>query len=279
MRFFGLRFTTSVIAFLCLTPFCMANLDLGAAGAYTVLGLENTTVSIGMKNAIITGDVGISANGILDFTKGTINGDINLDATATSNAPFPGQVTHNGSLNTGLDLSGAVADAVNFSISASDLTATETFSSISSDQTVAGNGGLNVISVNTLSLSPNEALTLSGGANDIFVLNILDTFSMGNNSEIIADGISESQIIINLLGNASGTLRGTIDGTILAVGESVTLAGTLNGAIIAGAVELGNIDIESVVNGSTFSGSVVVPEPATLVLLGLGSLTLLRRRK
>ena len=101
----------------------------------------------------------------------------------------------------------------------------------------------------------------------------------GYNSEIIADGISESQIIINLLGNASGTLRGTIDGTILAVGESVTLAGTLNGAIIAGAVELGNIDIESVVNGSTFSGSVVVPEPATLVLLGLGSLTLLRRKK
>jgi hypothetical protein len=178
-------------------------------------------------------------------------------------------------LYTGQDLSLAVSAAEAASVAADTLFATmPAIPSITASQTINGNGGLNVIDISALNLANGQVLTLAGGANDVFILNISGAFQMGQNSEITGSGVDASRILINVLGTP-GSLKGDVVGTILAVGKSITLQGDLDGTVIAGSVEIGNSDlgIESTVSGVSF-----IPEPATLALLGLGGLTLLRKR-
>jgi choice-of-anchor A domain-containing protein len=270
----------SLLAVFCLAVSASATtLGLGEAGNYAVLGLSDTTVRLNRFEAEINGNVGIAQNGLLEFKKGTINGDIYLDAAASmSKDQF---AVHNGNVWQNQNLAQAEADAVGASLLAASLTPTQIFSTINSSTTITGSGGLNVININSIDLGNNEVLTLAGTSADTFVINLSAAGLLNlsaNTSKILGSGVDASQILINVLGNVN-LLKGEINGTILALDKFVNLKGTLNGSLVAGCVEIGDsltLEIESIVNYENFS-PVLIPEPATLSLLGLG-LAFLRQK-
>ena len=94
------------------------------------------------------------------------------------------------------------------SSTAAALTPTQTFTTISGTQTITGNGGLNVIKVTSLS---NPTLTISGGPNDIFVINVSGSFSTNRPMTLV--GVTASQILWNLTG--TGTVLQTSGGNVL----------------------------------------------------------------
>ena len=124
--------------------------DLGAAKAYAVLG--TTGVNVNLSNVTVNGDVGVPPSGKLNFAAASdVFGNIFVDSTAT--VTMNSGVFHGGSLITGQNLSQAVADAINASSQADALTATQTFGAITTNTTITGNGGLNVIDIASINLS------------------------------------------------------------------------------------------------------------------------------
>ncbi len=253
-------------------------IDLGQAANFAILGTENTKVKL--DKATVNGNVGVGSGGEFEFKSYSVTGDIYMDAGATIDT-FDG--THSGTLFVGQDLRQALTDAYQASLTAGQLEATQTFNEkINSSQTIIGNGGVNVINMNGVDLGTGEVISLSGGASDFFILNILEgnAIKLGKSSSAIRGvGVGASQILINVLGTAD-KMKGEIDGTILAIGETVTLQGILNGAIIAGGVMLGSdildLEVQATINNMPMQ---TIPEPSTIIMLGMGSLVLLRMRK
>lgn len=261
------------------SPAMATVIDLGAAGDFAVLATNST--SIRLKNATITGNIGISNGGSLTFETYSVTGDIYIDSGATIEK-LAGD--HIGIVYENQDLSQALADAALASATAASLTATQTFSKgISDEISIIGNGGINVININGIDLSGSDSLNLVGGADDVFILNILagSTLNLGNSScNIQGVGVLASNILINILGDV-GRLKGNIDGTILALGKSVRLENTLNSAIIAGGIELAaeSIRIKATITNVPLHDPILVPEPMTALLLGLGGLIIRRKTK
>ncbi len=103
----------------------------------------------------------------------------------------------------------AAATAQSVSQSASGLTATQTFSSINNNQTINGNGGLNVIDVGSIQ---NANLTINGSANDYFVFNVSGQIQTNQVMTLIG-GVTASHILWNLTG--TGTVLQTSGGNVL----------------------------------------------------------------
>src|SRR5262249_44728640 len=78
----------------------------------------------------------------------------------------------------------------------------------------------------------------SGGATDLFVLNITGRVDLSGSSKIVVSGCPPSHVLLNVIGTGqdvhlSGTAR--IDGTVLAPSRKVINApGLINGEIISG---------------------------------------------
>jgi hypothetical protein len=250
-----------------------AAIDLGNAGQYTVLGLSDTDVHL--SNTSITGDVGVGPDGKLKFmAPSTINGNIYLDASATTSASAG---TLNGARFTGQNLAPALHDALSLSASAAALCPTMTLGKVNLPTTLDGNGGVNVLSISSLSLGNNENLTLNGGANDLFYLNITDGLSLTGNAKILeSGGLTPAQVLINVIGAGSALVTGAgneVDGIILAPLRSANLDGSFNGKVIVGGASLG------LRSGATVEGTITnVPEPACAALGVLGLVALFARR-
>jgi hypothetical protein len=86
---------------------------------------------------------------------------------------------------------------------------TQTFGALSNTTTFTGNGGLNVIDFTSLQNAP---LTLTGGANDVFVLRT--SGNVNTNVLMTLNGVSAGQIIWDLDG-ASGNVLQTSGGDLL----------------------------------------------------------------
>jgi hypothetical protein len=104
----------------------------------------------------------------------------------------------------------AFADANALSTAASALPATQTFANINGATTITGNGGTNVIDVGSIMNAP---LTLSGGANDIFVFNVSGTIQT-NQPMTLSGGVTASHILFNLTGT-TGNIFQTSGGDLL----------------------------------------------------------------
>lgn len=168
----------------------------------------------------------------------------------------------------------AFTDAATLSSTAAALTPTQTFTTISGTQTITGNGGLNVIKVTSLS---NPTLTISGGPDDIFVINVSGSFS--TNRAMTLMGITASQILWNLTGSSGNIFStsggNTVYGTFLATngGNFQFSSLMLTGALINTG---GNIQWVSNSRMLGFAPFIVpqeqqVPEPEANSLLLLGS--------
>jgi hypothetical protein len=85
---------------------------------------------------------------------------------------------------------------------AAGLTATQTFTSITSTTTFTGSGGLNVINVGSIQ---NAAITISGGANDFFVINVSGSYN--TNVPMTLIGVTAAQILWNFTGTSGNVFQ------------------------------------------------------------------------
>lgn len=271
--------------------------NLGGAGNYAVLGVGGTIVvssdfEVYQSATVVTGNVGLGPYS--NWTHGidaTITGRLDYDTTDTLPA-ITGTIgggTHQ------MPMSSIVADALAASTTASLLTPTQTFSTLTEDQIIVGNGGLNVIDI-TGDVTLKKTLTLQGTASDQFV------FQLTANDATSAKTLTLSGVIMSLVGgvtagnvlwdlNGTGgqlviTSGATVYGTFLAPDRSITVDhGIITGRVIGGgSPDPNNQNFLSIHSSSQITSPDAVPEPSEVAalsamsLMGLGGLFHFRRR-
>jgi hypothetical protein len=262
-----------------------ASIDLLTAGPfdYAVLGLGTvvTTTSSTITgifpafgNVGVLDDPGAPPHALLTATSGSITGTVFVQDLAQfnniTNIVPDGGVVVTGTA-AGNKLSVAAADAIARSAFYAGLAATDATTTINTDTTIIGNGGLNVLNLSGgLSLSGSEVLTLQGTAADAFVINVPndEAFSMiGTSKILVSGGLLPQNVLINLLEtNASYSVLGDeIDGIILAPNVLFTASGLIVGEVIGHDVTL---------HSSAIVRNPVVPVPPTAILFGSGLLGL-----
>jgi len=181
---------------------------LGEAGKFAVLSLGKPTAEtlgqskLDLSAVTIYGDVGVGPYGTLDFQgPSVINGDLFLDTTLQNILTDAGTV--NGERFEDADLSTAVASAIAAAKANASLPITKAFGRIITTTAIYGNGGLNVIAIEGIDFKKSSVvnplvLTLHGGSEDLFVLNVSGKFVLGPNSRIEGNGIDPSRVLINI---------------------------------------------------------------------------------
>ena len=222
--------------------------DLGAAGGYAALilpgGSNNMVINGG---AAVEGDVGVSDSLHLDLgssakvgrnagTGTIVSGSIFLNPGATVNLMHqpPSSVVPR-------DMSQAVTDAIAANHAAIALTPTQNLGGLDisgNNYTITGNGGLNVISLDSFKLHGGGTLSLQGSASDTFIFNITGDYSIsGGGTMQLLGGLTQSNILWNFVGPGNTpnlTGHGTFYGTYLAPNRAFGITdSTLYGAIIA----------------------------------------------
>jgi choice-of-anchor A domain-containing protein len=212
--------------------------SLGAAGDFCVLGLDGVKLSITNPQTSISANVGLGPGGIQNFSDGFIGGTYTVDPTA-DNSKDNNVVIAGGTVTA--DLSAAVADAQAASAAASALSPTQTFGDIKDALSIVGNGGVNVIAVESISFSGStDKLTLDGGSSDLFIVNVSGPVKLSHKlSRIqVGGGVSESRVLFNLTSAREPLVvsgGATIAGTYLAPNGGVRLSpAVVIGGIIAG---------------------------------------------
>ncbi len=249
-----------------------AEFGLGRAGDFAVLSLGKVSADaegiakLGMAGATIHGDVGVGSHTTLDFRgAATINGDLYI-------APNVEISTDNGTLNgtryTDADLSGAITDAIQASAVNKARPKTQVFKRVETSMILYGNGGMNVINMKGLDYSKSSSvkpleLTLKGGPDDLFVLNITDKFDLGSAASIRGVGIEPSQVLVNILEGMAPVRLGAnsyVGGTLLsATSRKMGPLMSASGAIIGGQAK----------GISLVSGAVLNPPPtAPIAVIG-----------
>ena len=277
----GFLLTASPVA-AALTPAQQAGLDLGSDKNYAFIDLGATT--LGWNSGPIAGNVlfglGLKANLSGGNNGGLTNGGVLFkDSSANVSGSLQNPVTQVVVDNSVTQNAATIAQDV--SKFASSLSPTQTFSTINNTTTITGNGGLNVIDVADIQ---NAKLTLSGGANDVFVFNVSD--QIHTNQAMTLSGVLPTNILFNLTG--TGTVFQTSGGD-LSFGTYLATDG--------GRFQFSNLDLDGqliniggdvqFVSGSkipTFSPFTPVPEASNFELLGVvaiaaGAVMASRRRQ
>jgi choice-of-anchor A domain-containing protein len=222
--------------------------SLGQANGYAVFMMGNVA---GTKSVIteattkITGNVAVGpsvSGSSTDLIKATIHGKLFVDPSAVFGTRAGLTVT--GGIVT-QNLTTARNNALAASACYAALTPTRTIGSITGTTTLTGNGGLNVINVGSIVLM-KKVLTLSGGANDIFIINVSGDFSVGATQVVLAGGVTAGHVLWNFPGGGTTVQvfkdSTSVSGTILAPYRDYEQhQAILNGSVIAG----GNVSIHS----------------------------------
>jgi hypothetical protein len=221
---------------------CTSSVTIRPAAVLQLGGGDvNATGSAGGVN----GDVCVGPNGSLDVTGSQfVTGTIHLapgDPLTKSGTGLIGPVLRN------QDLSGRITDTIAAANDFAALLCTQTFTTWKGARVIVGAGGQNVICVGDVNLSGNSVVTLSGGANDTFVVNVTGKLKLTDSSKIVASGVPRSSIIYNVIGSgqqvvlssASGggakCCSASLDGTLLAIRRAISFGpGLNNGEVISG---------------------------------------------
>lgn len=217
---------------------------IGGAGNFAILGLHGGDVVVRGSN--IVGDMGVGPRDEGSFRNTVETGTLVLDESASLNRPRRGFV---GFAPTGgiviRDLNPAQRDADAASAAYRALPATQSFGNIRNSLTINGNGGTNVINVNSLNYV-SKTLTLNGNANDVFIINVNGDFNLNQSSVQLTGGLTASHVLFNFTTRGpeidlSGA-RTVMNGTILSPRRGVEYwnAGMFNGAIVADSINLHN---------------------------------------
>jgi PEP-CTERM motif len=263
--------------------------DLGNAGNYTLLA-TGTNVHYGIQDmgslvlgseAYIYGNVG--ARDQLNMAHGAI---VYGDADYGSLVQQPGSsIAGDANAQASAAFWNALyADVKSASVAAKNLTGISK-GYINSSQTFNTQGDLSVFNILGLSLSAGSQLTLSGDADDMFIVNVdYFGFYLGGGAEIaLVGGLKAENVLFNMHGayNAGhvNVAAGTMKGTYIAPDAYMQLGDGLNldGVRFLGAGISGNLQT---VHGFT-PPPISVSEPSALLLLGFGliGLGVMRRRK
>jgi hypothetical protein len=284
------NFATAIALILASVPCALAT-DLGNATSFGVLSLGGAVV-FGTDSALSGGDVG--GRGIILRANATVTGDliaspngINMktgsgaDGCITAGAQVI-QATGNNCSN--VDTTGsnsevttllpqAISDAANFVAAAKATTATQVFThpiriAASDSFPITDNvSGLNIITVPSVIVRRDAALTFSGASSDEVVLIIAGNLKMGHDTllapSLLGPNFPESHLVILVLGKlVSVGKNAVLNGTLLAPKAHCTLGAgfATRGAFICGhSIALSNED------GAGDSGSIVL-SPSTVTL-------------
>ena len=269
-------------------------LNLGQAANYAVLGTGGTSslrtdFEVYQSATVVNGNVGVGPYST--FTHGidaTINGKLFYDNTDT--LPIITGTITGGTVQQ--SMTQAVMDAVSASNTAAGLAATQTFSTLTENQIITGNGGLNVIVI-TGDVTLKKGLTLSGGASDrfIFVFTGSDATSahqvtLSGMTMTLVGGVVANNILWDLNGGGGNVVissGATVDGTFLAPFRSITVDNaTINGRVIGGGSPNptdGSLNFLSIHSSSQINAPAAVPEPSSMLLLGTALAALVGSRK
>jgi hypothetical protein len=253
--------------------------ELGDAADFSVLGLGRPSPdSVGgdgrldFANATVTGDVGVGAHGTFDFEgPAVIDGDLYLDPLIKNYNTDAGTVL--GTIFTTVDLSSAVTDALDAAATYEAMLPDQTFSKIESTTVIYGNGGTNVVEIQSIELEGVESLRLVGGPDDVWILNVLGGFDLMNASWISA--VPPGDVLINLVGDGGGSAVTTstgsvINGTLLGAYRKIFPQGR-SGPIIGGRSDEISLGSGGEVQADAFP---VFPEPYDMTGDGKADLVL-----
>jgi hypothetical protein len=262
-RFFALAASILGIGTITATA---APINLGAASGYSVFALDSLSFN---GPGVINGDVAVGKS-----TNFAAPAQINGTVYENPGVPAQGNVTPTGGF-VKLDLSTAIGDAKAAATLAGSLTATQSFNTLGNNATVTGNGGTNVIDIGSGGIKLSSGvLTLTGTANDVFIINDAGAFTFSNSGIVLGGGVKAENVLFNISGDVALTGGGTANfaGTILAPFSDVSIHDkTLTGAVIGNTIED--------TSGFKVINSTQVPEPAGLSVIGIAAAGLLARRR
>lgn len=135
-------------------------------------------------------------------------------------------------------------------------------------------GGLNVFNINGSQLSGGKTLDVIGGnGTETIVFNVSGTSVNWGTSY---NG-SRTRTLWNFYQATTLNVNDrAIQGSVLAVGAAVNQGQNIEGTLIASSL---NVTNGAELHSFTFEGNAPVPEPATMIGLGIGALALVRRKK
>jgi choice-of-anchor A domain-containing protein len=269
------------------------------ASQYAVLYEGTGGHNLQITNVTVNGNIGVGGTGVVqDNGPSTINGRLDFSAANS------GQFHNNNGANVG-------PTSVNYSVAA----VTSALNSVNSLNTSVGaeagaslaingnttvnessgmletSGGITyrVFTITSYSSGDGKMLTINGdGSGNPVVFNF--SSSLGNinlGGDVTLNGLNDDQVLFNFTGsgknislnnNASSFPSLAFQGIILAPGDAISLVN----ANLDGRVFGGDSSDMQIVSGVTLNAPAVIPEPASLALLGTGMLalgSLIRRRK
>ncbi len=290
---FRLMVMTLLCAFAVACPPARAGFVIGTASNYAVLtgpGIGNFQLT---SDTYITGNIGVgSSNGTTSGTNNNIQfGGATLDGTLYLGGTYTNGI---GGTATGgiVTQSSAVATAYNTVNSLSTTLAGEagtTLGITGSAQTIAASSGTldsmgdRVFTVTANNFGGYGPLTISGSASDYVVINITGNQNFNFDKSItLTGGITSDQVLFNITGTENiGAAAGgaSIYGIILGIHDKFNMdAVNIEGRIFGGASGqdfqlVSNFNLEQPQTEQPNTPG--VPEPSSIVLIGIGGIACL----
>jgi hypothetical protein len=227
--------------------------DFAVLGDYAVLALSGSKVDITNPQTQINGNVGLGQDATQNFSDGRINGQLRVDPTANNSKSNNVQVAC-GTVKR--DLSCADQAAADASCEIASLCPTQNVSNITGSTTVCSTRTVNVLDVNNVQLDGSSTLTLKGGQNDYFLINVSGKFAMTGTSSINLSGVRTSHVLFNFVGRGQQvafTGKSRAQGSFLLRSRDCSVSGaTVNGAIIGASCQQIAITSGAQVCGESF---------------------------
>jgi len=257
-------------------------INLGGVADYVVFGVGGTVqlkslseFEVYQSDTVINGNVGMGPYDELTHNiDATINGRFDYDLTDANPGAQTGTIT--GGIHQ-LDLSGVAADARAASADAASRAFTQSYATLSENQVIAGNGGLNVIRV-TGDVTLKKGLTLQGGASDQFIFQFTTTgtghvLTLSGMTMTLTGGVLADNIVWNLNGLGGDVVISSgavVYGNFLAPDRQLV---SDHGIVAEGRLIAGGsgtlLSVHSASQVNTPAGT-PVPEPSSILLLTLG---------